>query len=299
MRVRMDVVSLFACVVIAGCSDRPALGVRDSGAPPSTDAPGLPGPPTDAALRDAAGDAPDGIPGDAPGDAPSDAPGHVPGTPGLGAHGIAFYHVAESQASTIQTPALALQPSGSTIIVGVGRGDKQLFALPTDTKGNAPYQQLGPIRPYVPLYPQSGTALYAFPSAIGGAGVRVTTTTGPSSTGQRDEITIAAVEVIEGTRIQAFEWNEPTAPPLTSNSVTTTGPATLIAFWWGDGYPDTTPQAATPNNGFAVIETNVQELHAFVQCAVAVKNVAAAGTYNVTWTATPVQGAQLWLVAVQ
>jgi hypothetical protein len=36
-----------------------------------------------------------------------------------------------------------------------------------------------------------------------------------------------------------------------------------------------------------------------VQCAVAAKNVTAAGTYNVTWTSTPVQGAQLWLIAVQ
>jgi hypothetical protein len=36
-----------------------------------------------------------------------------------------------------------------------------------------------------------------------------------------------------------------------------------------------------------------------IQCAVAVKAVTAAGTYNVTWTATPVQGAQMWIVAVQ
>ena len=36
-----------------------------------------------------------------------------------------------------------------------------------------------------------------------------------------------------------------------------------------------------------------------VQCAVAVKNVSTAGTYDVTWRATPKQGAQLWLVAVE
>ena len=33
--------------------------------------------------------------------------------------------------------------------------------------------------------------------------------------------------------------------------------------------------------------------------AAAVKNVTAAGTYDVTWKATPTQGAQLYLVAVQ
>jgi len=38
---------------------------------------------------------------------------------------------------------------------------------------------------------------------------------------------------------------------------------------------------------------------ALVQCAVAKKTVSAAGTYNVTWTSTLIQGAQLWLAAVQ
>src|SRR5262249_1063000 len=98
----------------------------------------------------------------------------------------------------------------------------------------------------------------------------------------------------EGTKIQAVAWNEVTAPgTLTSRSVTTTGPATLIAFWWGDGFPDTTSQSATPNNGFTPIDTNAEQLHSFVQCAVAVRNVSTAGTYNVTWTATPEQGAQM------
>ena len=36
-----------------------------------------------------------------------------------------------------------------------------------------------------------------------------------------------------------------------------------------------------------------------VQVAVAVKQVAAAGTYDVTWSATPNQGAITWLVALQ
>jgi len=36
-----------------------------------------------------------------------------------------------------------------------------------------------------------------------------------------------------------------------------------------------------------------------VQCAMAVKTVAAAGSYNLTWTATPIQGAQLWLIAIE
>ena len=241
-------------------------------------------------------DAPNGIPNDG---APTDVPGHTPGMPGLGAHSLSFYPLNSSNASSISTPAMTTQPSGSTIVVSVGRGDNTLFALPTDNKGNAPYRQQGTMHPYDPLYLESGTALYAFTSAKGGSDFKVSTTTGVNSKSQNDEITLAAVEVIEGTRIQQFEWNELSNPPLTSNSVTTTGPATLIAFWWGDGFPDTAPQTATPDNGFTLVDTNAQELHSFVQCAVAVKNVTGAGTYNVTWTATPEQGAQMWLIAVQ
>jgi hypothetical protein len=197
---------------------------------------------------------------------------------------------------------MATQASGSMIVVSVGRGDNTLFATPTDTRGNAPYRLRDMMHPYAHPFETSGTALYQFTSALGGAGFQVTTTTGPDHvSGQGDEITVAAVEVIEGTQIQQA-WNvvvQQNPPiPVTSGSVTTTGPATLIAFWWGDGFPGT-PQSATPNNGFVVVDTNAQETGSFVQCAVAVKTVTAPGTYNVTWTATPVQGAQLWLVAVQ
>jgi hypothetical protein len=52
-------------------------------------------------------------------------------------------------------------------------------------------------------------------------------------------------------------------------------------------------------DGFDRIDTNAYETDSFVQCAVAAKNVSAAGTYHVTWTPDPDQGAQLWLVAVQ
>jgi hypothetical protein len=218
--------------------------------------------------------------------------------PGLGAHGIADYHLSDMpDAVSISTPAMTTHASGSTIVVSVGRGDNTLFAVPTDNKGNSPYQQKDTVKPY-PSYPNSGTAVYAFTNAVGGSGFRVSTTRGVNNNGQSDEITIAAVEVLEGTAIEAIAWNSGTESPLTSDSVTTTGPATLIALWWGDGFPGT-PQKATPNNDFFPIDTNAQELDSFVQCAVAVKNVTTAGTYNVTWTAMPTQGAQLWLIAVQ
>jgi hypothetical protein len=241
--------------------------------------------------------------------APVDVPPHLPGTPGAAAHGLAYYKFADPRypesTTSISTPAMTTAASGSTIVVSVGRGDIDKFAaagaLPVDAAGNAPYLQQG-LNPYAHPYETSGTALYTFASARGGPGFQVTTSTGRSTSGQLDEITIAAVEVVEGTQIVGPVWNRPSQPststPITSNSITTTGPATLVAFWWGDAFPGT-PQSATPGNGFSRIDTNAFETGSFVQCAVAVKNVSAAGTYNVTWTSDPPQGAQLWLVAVQ
>jgi hypothetical protein len=225
---------------------------------------------------------------------PAEIPGHTPGSPGLGAHSLSYhrYRISTNPPS-ISTAPMSTVPAGSTIIVGVGRGDFGAHALPTDNKGNAPYRQLGEAHTYA-NWPKSGTALYAFPSAGGGDGHAVTVATPPE-----DEVTIAAVEVREGSRVQAFEWNEVLAGrPIRSRSVTTTGPATLVAFWWGDGGFIRHDKTAVPNNGFAVVDS-VLSAGELVQCAVAVKNVSAAGTYDVTWTATPRQGAQLWLVAVQ
>ena len=226
--------------------------------------------------------------------------GHPLGSPSLGAHGMSFYHFDTSTASSITTPVMNTQPSGSTIVVGIGRGANSLTAAPTDSVGNAPYRPIDTVIPHpYTKWPDSGTAVYSFPSARGGSNFTVSTTTGANDAGQYDEITLAAIEVIAGTRLQDKRWNEVLAPrALTSGSVTTTGPATLIAFWFGDGYPKT-PQTATPDSGFTLIDSNAQERDSFVQCAVAVKNVSAAGTYSVTWTATPQQGAQMWLVAVQ
>jgi len=223
-----------------------------------------------------------------------DVPGHTPGMPGLGAHALNHYVQGATSAPSISA-AMTTQPSGSTIVVSVGRGIIEQFELPTDNKGNAPYQQQDTTHNYN-HYTTSGTALYAFASAAGGPDFQVNAGTSAS-----DEITLAAVEIIEGTRIQAVAWNEvvqgATEVPVTSKSVTTTGPAALVAFWWGDA-PVPNDKTAVPNNGFVVVDSILKE-GPLVQCAVAVKNVPAAGTYDVTWKATPVQGAQLWLIAVQ
>lgn len=213
-----------------------------------------------------------------------------PGQPGVGGHGLAYYGLETNFETSISTPAFTTQASGSTLVVSVGRGKVSATAVPTDNKSNT-YQQLGATHTYT-RYTTSGTAVYAVPGAAGGAGTAVTV-----SNAAQDEITIAAVEVTGATHVQDQQWTEQLQAPLQSKSVTTTGPATLVAFWWGDA-PEPMVKTATPNNGFTVIDS-ILDSGALVQCAVAVKNVAAAGTYDVTWVATPAQGAQLWLIAIQ
>ncbi|MGH6840909.1 MAG: hypothetical protein ACREDV_02290 [Methylocella sp.] len=150
---------------------------------------------------------------------------------------------------------------------------------------------IGSVRDFSPLWPNSGEALYTSLTAMGGDGHSVTAPLpGP------DEITLAAVEVKNGGVIEDAQWNKVTVPPHTSLNVATTGPATLIAVWVGDsGAPSVT---ASPNNGFTIIDSQLLA-NCEVEAVVATKDVFAAGIHNVTWTATPVQGSHMWLVAVQ
>lgn len=162
---------------------------------------------------------------------------------------------------------------------------------PTDNKGNA-YLQVGSTHTYT-LWPSSGTALYVSEQAAGGTG-QVVTAAKPTPA---DETTLSVVEVINGAQLGEVKWNEVLAGrPQTSESVTTTGPALLIAWWWGDADVKL-DKTAMPDNGFTVIDA-ILLAGALVQCAVAVRQVGEAGTWRVTWTATPTQGAQLWIAAV-
>ena len=93
---------------------------------------------------------------------------------------------------------------------------------PSDNKGNS-YVQLGSAHAYVPAWPNSGTALYAAQSANGGSGQVVTA---GNANNPSDEVTVAVVEVKNGTSVNQV-WNEVQGGnALTSASITTTGPAT-------------------------------------------------------------------------
>jgi len=208
-------------------------------------------------------------------------------------HGLSYFRYGENALASIEAPALATQPFGSTIIASAGRGDFAAFAPPTDNKGNQPFAQLGTAHTYT-NWPTSGTAVYSFVGAAGGPNHVISNTNAPG-----DEITLAVVEVTGSSHVQDSQWVERLndGRPITSAAVTTTAPATLVAFWWGDGGADD-DKVAVPDNGFVVLDS-IGLSGSLVQCFVAAKEVETAGTYEVTWDATPAQGAQLWLVAVQ
>lgn len=220
------------------------------------------------------------------------AVGTPPTQPTLGAHGLAFHVSGGSVGATLSTPAMNTQ-TGSTMLAFVGKGSVFLLSPPTDNKGNTPYRQVGAIHEYA-RWPGEGTTVYAFDSITGGSDHRVSI----DDSNRFDEVTFATVEVRNGGVIQDLKWNEVlNAAAQTSQSVTTTGPATLVAVWFGDD-ASATPSNPVPNNGFTRIE-GVGNAVETVQMFVATKDVATAGTYNVTWNTTPLQGAQLYLLAVQ
>lgn len=83
---------------------------------------------------------------------------------------------------------------------------------------------------------------------------------------------------------------------LVSGTVTVDRPALIVAAWFGDGGAQ--EHTAVPNNGFIVVESLLNlPSNLGVQCAFAVKEVAAAGDYSVEWTETPDQGAILFMLA--
>lgn len=189
------------------------------------------------------------------------------------------------------------QSSGGLIVAGVARGEVDNFSFPiTDNKGNT-FALLDQVRTYVE-FPDSGTACYVADPASGGAAHHLQTTKGLFNGTAIDEVTVWGVEVKHGTRVTDIQWNHPEAgEALTSLSVTTTGPAVLIAIWWGDEYGSDSTIAA--NNGFTVLASELRSADQIIEGALAVKEVTEAGTYDVTWTETPDQGAQLWLIAVE
>ena len=197
--------------------------------------------------------------------------------------------------SPVVTDPITTQPRDSSLIVFNG-GYLSNASAPKDSYGNR-WKQLGNAVPFGNGYgDRFNVKAYVVLDAKGGPDHTIHFVKDGNAEG---EISIPFIEIRHAGVLQDVSQNyAPTGLRLTSGNVTTTGPATLIAVWWGDG--GVKRMTAVPNNGFAVIDSYLMlPDNSGVQCAVAYKQVAAAGTYNVSWAGAPAQGAILWLLAFQ
>jgi hypothetical protein len=215
------------------------------------------------------------------------------GAPSTGAHVLVEQSITVGRA-TITSAGVTTQPSGSALIVAAGRGSGSLLVPSTisDNKGNSPFVQQGKKLNYAG-YPDSSAALFTFLNAKGGSGH-----TFSLSNLSSDEGTLVAVEVKNGRVIQDVKGaNAAAGSTLASPSVTTTGPATIVAFCWpGGGYGFS---SIGVNNGFTVLDKYGAQDGLSVQAASATRDVSAAGTYNLTWTISPAQDAIVYIIALQ
>lgn len=237
--------------------------------------------------------------------------------PRLGAHTLLTQSEGDGSTPAV-TSAIHTQENGSSLLVLVaGHADND--AAPTDSYGNL-WKAIGEPVTYNGYDGRFNARAYLAIAAHGGKRHTVQVAKQGSPQG---EITLPFIEITHAGKLQDVAQNYPvpgiaaratnklmrawqgmtggedaTATFLTSGTVTTTGPATLVAVWLGDAYIYS--MSAVPGDGFKVIDSYLQlPPNSGVQCAVAVKQVDAAGTYSVTWKGTPAQGAILWLFAFQ
>jgi hypothetical protein len=211
----------------------------------------------------------------------------------IGSHTL-LAHEDGNGAPIATTAPITTAAAGSTLIAfSAGYTDND--QPPTDTYGNA-WVRLGDPVFYRGYDGQFDVTAYLVLHTTGGAAHRVSVVKNGVPAG---EITVPFIEVRDAGLLQDVAVAYPDASTsLRSGDVTTTGPATLVAFWWGDATG--LHHSAIPGDGFTLIENFVDlPPSSAVQCAVAVREVAGAGTYHVTWATSPAQGAPLWLFALQ
>lgn len=237
--------------------------------------------------------------------------------PALGAHTLLVQTEGKGISPAISKP-ITTEANGSSLLVLVSSYASNSDG-PADSYSNA-WKQLGSSVIYNGYDGKFNARAYVALSARGGANHTISVTKSGDAAG---EISVPIIEIkhagvlkdvaqnypVPGTAGRVANkltrvWHDVAGDPsvsstsLTSGSVTTTGPATLIAVWWGDA--TVYSMTAVPDNGFKVIDSFLElPPNSGTQCAVAFRQVAAAGTYSVTWTGSPAQGAILWLFAFQ
>lgn len=211
----------------------------------------------------------------------------------LGSHTLLGQENGSGVSPAVTSP-VTTQANGSSF-VAFNAGFASNNAIPTDNKGNVWSAFGAPVvyRGYDGVF---DVKAYVVLDGHGGTSHSVSIIKNGNASG---ELTLPFVEITNATELVDVANNYPPAgATATSGSVTTTGPATLVAFWWGDG--GGLVHSATPDNGFTIIENFVLlPPNSAVQGVVAFRQVSGAGTYHVTWTQSPEEGAPLWLFAFQ
>lgn len=237
--------------------------------------------------------------------------------PTLGAHTLLTQSEGDGSSPAV-TSAVHTQDDGSSLLVLVaGHADND--ANPTDSYANT-WKLVGDPVTYNGYDARFNARAYIAIGAHGGKHHTVQVAKNGSPNG---EITMPFIEITHAGKLQDVAQNYPTpgvaartanklarawegvvgspdttSTLLTSGTVTTTGPATLVAVWLGDAYIYS--MTAVPGDGFKVVDSYLRlPPNSGVQCAVAIRQVNAAGTYSVTWNGSPAQGAILWLFAFQ
>lgn len=211
--------------------------------------------------------------------------------PALGSHAI----LAEEQGfghSPARTPPIDTARHGSWFLLFNG-GYASNAGPPADNKGNL-WTALG--TPVVYEGYDGAYAVGAWLARSGRGGVDHVVTL-PKSGAPAGELTLPLIELRGVSRLaDVSRLYAAAGDTVQSGEVSTTGPAVLVALWWGDGY--VFDNHAVPGDGFTEIE-RVLALPpgSAVQCAVAYRRVDRAGHWRVSWRQAPRQGAVLWLLA--
>jgi hypothetical protein len=214
---------------------------------------------------------------------------------------------------TLDTPS-----SGALAILGVGGRLADTSAV-SDSRGNT-FSALHAYEAYADFGGSWGVRTWTIRGAggaamSGGAGHQFLGTVTPA-----DEHTMA-VAVVGGvpagariTHALAQIGNTGAGGTVTSGSVTVDGKAMLVAFWWGSspvvppfsgtGGPGGSgvgaPYTSVPSAGWTVRQSVlVNYQYGEIPMVMATREVSAAGTYSVTWSHTPNQGAITTIVAIQ
>lgn len=233
--------------------------------------------------------------------------GAAPTFPGSAVAIQRLFNVAPTT-GTETTSTVTTEAAGSTILLGAARGTwaNGTPTDPFDNKSNTYGAALASGPHSYTGFAASKTEVIACTAAVGGSGHTASLGWGAGTAGSGDEVTVNLVEVDNVNKVQSSSWvDQPNLVNTSaSNNVTTTGPAILIAYFWGYGNTGQLHVFRPQTAGFyrlaaACTDGDPVGAAGYIQCTVLWKQVSAAGTYNCVASGTAQEGAQIYLVALQ